>query len=60
MFDAAFVSFQKAVKISHIFETQFEASLDTQMPFLDIHLFLFNKTQTAEIKHATSLHTVCV
>jgi hypothetical protein len=58
MIDAAAVSFQKAVKISHISVTQFEAWLDTQMPFFDIHVFPFSRIQTAEIKHFTSLHTV--
>jgi hypothetical protein len=46
----------KPVKISHISVIQFKAWLDTQMPSFDIHLFLFSRTQTAEIKHATSLH----
>ena len=59
MFDAAVVFFQKAFKISHISVTQFETKLDVQMPFFDNHLFLFSRTQTADIKHATSLHTVC-
>jgi len=50
----------KPVKTSHISVIQFEAWLDTQIPFFDIHLLLFSRTQTAETKHATSLHTVCV